>query len=159
MPKQSNNLRFWKYKLNKYSNKHLLKFIKRLRIARLIYSLLRRLQTICWYIWHPREDRYSYYDNPQPELVLATLKADKLPITELNTQFYLPGFRGYLERTREIYRQEGYFRIFDENGYFFEKALEHYLSIELLEFCQDDTVLDVGSWCSPFAVIAERERM
>lgn len=33
--------------------------------------------------------------------------------------------------------------VFDEDGYFLEKALEHYLSLEFLELCNEDLLLDI----------------
>lgn len=157
---EKSHIEFWKKPLEMSHKIKLSKFISRfpkVMLKALHYILHPKI--IAWYLLNPRKERYSYYDNPQPNLVLKMIKASGLSIQELNANDYLPGFQDYLERTREIYRQSGYFRLFDENGYFFEKALEHYLSLELLGLSKEDAVLDVGTWGSPFASIAERERM
>ncbi|MBA7510288.1 hypothetical protein ES705_02264 [subsurface metagenome] len=163
------NVRFWKNliksgksknraKINFFINWQLLLFIKQLMPSRLrtIYRYIIHPSIIWWYFLHPKIDRYSYYDHPEPELVFAALKVNELPVTELVASDYLFGFQEYLQRNRNLYMNMGYFDLFVENGYFPEKALEHYLSLELLEVCNGDIVLDVGAWGSPFAVIAER---
>ncbi len=125
---------------------------------RMVYWYIRNPKVLYWYARHPTAERCSYYDHPQPDAVFESLKTAGLPIQELYAADYFPGFRAYLERTREIYRQAGYFHLFDEDGYFLEKALEHYLSLELLEVCNKDLLLDVVAWGFPVAAIAERER-
>ena len=151
---KENSMSFWSRKLDKrFEKKSAGLFIN------FINWLSKKLKLYCWYITHPKAEHYSYYDCPRPESVFVALKINKLRVHELIANDYFHKFQTYLERTYKIYRKAGYFQLFDENGYFFEKALEHYLSIELLNISQDDIVLDAGSWGSPFAVIAERERM
>ncbi|MCL0069469.1 hypothetical protein M1N85_02025 [Dehalococcoidia bacterium] len=163
MMSKRHTVKFWKAPLNKSfegrSSTLFTRFAMRLpKKLRTVYWHVRNPKVLCWHARHPGAERRSYYDHPQPDAVFAALKVSGLSVQELVAADYFPGFQAYLERTREIYRQAGYFRIFDEDGYFLEKALEHYLSLEFLDCDKEDLLLDVGAWGSPFAAIAERER-
>lgn len=69
MPGQESK-NFWENILKKsYQTKLNLKHIR--SHYRFIARVSKRLVAYVWYLFQPRAERYSYYDHPNPSLVLA----------------------------------------------------------------------------------------